>query len=55
LSLFNAAHTIYADGLTSFSNLASGALTDTTLKAALKLHIAIRLENGSKVKQPRME
>jgi len=55
LSLFNASHTIYADGLTTFSNLQTGALTATTLKAALQLHIAIRLENGDRVKQPRTE
>jgi len=55
LSLFNAAHTIYADGYTTFSNLATGALTATTLKAALQLHIAIRLENGDRVQQPRAE
>lgn len=53
LSLFNAHHTIYADGLTDFSNLVTGALTATTLKAALQLHIAARLENWSRIQQPR--
>jgi len=55
LPLFSASHTIYADGFTTFSNLVSGALTSTTLKAAIQLHIAIRLENGDRVSQPRKE
>lgn len=55
LSLFNASHTIYAEGHTTFSNLESGALTAITLTAAIKKHISIRLENGSRVKQPRVE
>jgi len=53
LSLFNASHTIFATGGT-FSNLATGALTATTLKAAIALHIAARLENGDRVAQPRV-
>jgi len=52
LSLFNASHTVFATGGT-FSNLATGALTSTTLKAGIQLHIAARLENGDRVSQPR--
>lgn len=55
LSLFSASHTIYADGYTTYSNLATGALTAANLKAALVLQIAIRLENGDRVSQPRTE
>ena len=54
LPLFSASHTIYATGGT-FSNLETGALTATNLATAIGKHIAIRLENGSRVKQPRME
>ena len=53
LPLFSASHTIYKTGGT-FSNLISGAVTEANLIAAIKLHIAARLENGSRVAQPRM-
>lgn len=53
-ALFAPNHTIYKTGGT-FSNIASGPLTDVTLKDAIAKHLAIRLENGKKVKQPRME
>jgi len=52
--LFSTSHTIYKTGGT-FSNLQTGALSETTLKAAIKLHIAMRLENGDRVEQPRTE
>lgn len=53
LPLFSASHTIYATG-TTFSNLISGGVTEANLIAAIKLHIAVRLENGSRVDQPRV-
>lgn len=53
-ALFASNHTVYATGGT-FSNIASGALTDATLKDAIAKHLLIRLENGDRVQQPRAE
>lgn len=53
-ALFASNHTVYKTGGT-FSNLETGALTSTNLKTAIAKHIAIRLENGKKAKQPRTE
>lgn len=53
-ALFASNHTIYKTGGT-FSNIVSGALTSVTLKEAIAKHLAIRLENGDKVDQPRKE
>jgi len=53
-ALFAANHTIYATGGT-FTNINTGALDATTLAAGIGLHLAIRLENGDRVQQPRTE
>lgn len=53
-ALFANNHTIYKTGGT-FSNLESGALTATNIKTAIGKHLAIRLENGDKINQPRKE
>jgi hypothetical protein len=58
-ALFAANHTVYATGGT-FSNIGSGAFTDATaaaaaIKDAIGKHLAIRLENGDRVQQPRAE
>ena len=57
-SLFAPNHTVYATGGT-FSNvgtvLTNLATGTAALKAAIALHLAIRLENGDRVQQPRAE
>ena len=52
--MFASNHTIYKTGGT-FSNLETGALASANLKTAIAKHLAIRLENGDKVDQPRKE